>query len=109
LADDRYFDRQGREISPSQRRQLCDDEGYWRLGSDLVLSVYRVSTVWIGTPQVRFETLVWVEGRDFEACDVEVLQWRYATEVEAEAGHKAVVEQLSQGIDPKDCRRPGVN
>lgn len=109
LADDRYFDRQGREITLTEKKQLREDEGYWRIGNDLVLSVYRVSTVWVGLACSKFETLVWVEGKDFESCDVEVLRWNYETEQEAEAGHRAVVEQLAAGTDPKACQRPGVN
>lgn len=109
FTDDRHFDRQGREISQPEHKRLREDVDYWRLGRDLVMGAFRVSTVWVGLPCTKFETLVWIEGPGYETCDVEVLRWRYETEQEAEAGHRAVVEQLAAGTDPKACQRPGVN
>lgn len=109
LNDDRFYDRQGQLVSFTRYLALKKDESYRVLGNDLALSVYRVSTVWTGIPGCKFETLVWVEGADFDSCDVEALRWRYESEHAALQGHAAVVEQLGQGIDPKAVQRPGAN
>ena len=107
--DDRCYNKQGQQISPAEHSALRQDLSYMRIGNDLALSVYRVSTVWVGLPGCLFETLVWVEGPGFKPCDVEALKWVYQTEPEALAGHTAVVTQLNAGIDPRACKRPGAN
>jgi len=109
MLDDRFYDRSGRQISQTEHIALRKDLDYAVLGRDLAMSVYRVSTVWTGMSCMMFQTLVWIEGDGFESCDVEVLDWRYQTEHEAQAGHAAAVKQLNEGTDPRACVRPGAN
>lgn len=64
-----------------------------------------VSTVFLGLnhnysggPPLLYETLVFVDNRDGERVSIENSMLRYATRQDAEAGHRAVVQFVSDAI-----------
>lgn len=106
----RWYDRQGNEIDVSSASKLLNDISYKRIAYDEIDHV-RVSTVWLGLdhrfggdgPPLIFETMVfpkkngnWLD--DYRDVDCQ----RYATEAEALAGHKEMVEKWIGKMPKKD-------
>lgn len=91
-----YYDRQGNPMTLDEWIAAVEtrDTTTRRVAEDEVGDVW-VSTVWLGLnhntrcdgPPLIFETMVFGGEHDQEA-------WRYSTEVEAQAGHVAIVESL---------------
>lgn len=88
----RYFNRKGDEISVTEFLLLRADPDY------CVVAYFdddgvTVSTAWLGLdhssligPVKIFETMAWADGEE--------IMWRYSTEDNAIAGHKALVRIL---------------
>lgn len=90
------YDKQGRPISTRQWTEyFADYEGYRQIG-DTYIGPWRISTVWMGndmsfwgkTP-IIFETMVFGEPFHLDGH-------RYATEMEAGAGHAEFVDRVAQ-------------
>ncbi len=106
-----YYDRDGIPISDMfVWGKLFRDHEYKRVGLD-VLSGYRISTVWMGLdhgyppgPPLIFETMVFREGEgDPIRLDMEMM--RYSTLVDAERGHKRMVELVRAALGDADMLR----
>jgi hypothetical protein len=94
-----YFDRDGQPISEEQWGQLGGRENYRRVGLDYLTPDIHVSTIWLGLNHnwwggipLIYETMVF--GGEHHGK-----QWRYWTEVEARAGHAAVVGMLVMDLE----------
>lgn len=99
-----YFDRQGNPMTQEQyiAAYSGDFESTRRVAKTEFPGDVMVSTVWLALdhsfgvgPPLIFETMIF--GGDHSG-----LQWRYATEEEAAAGHERVVEALRDGRDPDE-------
>lgn len=96
-----YYNRQGEPISLGEWCVDMEDQSMRRVAEDFV-GPYRVSTVWLGIdhsfgsggPPLIFETAVFHIG---SLMDREM--HRYATELEAKAGHAGVVDRLKALVD----------
>jgi hypothetical protein len=88
----KYYDRDGKLITPAEFQALWLNHDYRRVGHD-TFSGISISTVWLGSSHgpgpLIFETMVF---GDPERQDD---QWRYATLREAQAGHTAAVARYS--------------
>lgn len=105
-----FYDREGNPIEMMQWAELRMIPGYIRIAQTELPNGRTVSTVWLGLdhgffgdgPPLIFETMVF--GCEEERVSLIIAgmttyrpdegQWRYTTEVEALAGHEAVVAQL---------------
>lgn len=86
-----YYDKHGQPLDFEQWILLHEDDTYCVIGRDEVGDVL-VSTVWLGypSPNTLFETMVfWVSTH----TNGDLPQVKWATLEEAQAGHKAMVEQ----------------
>jgi hypothetical protein len=86
-----YYDWEGRPIDRETWSRLFEDERH--IGADDLDDGVMVSTVWLGIstslsdPPLIFETMVF--GGPFNERT-----WRWATEAEARAGHREIVETV---------------
>lgn len=92
-----YRDKLGREIETDELELLLRDKDYKFIAQEQV-GKFWVSTVWLGVPHdwpanKYFETIVFLtNGNEVlygDSCDLR----RYETLMEAEQGHKEVVEE----------------
>lgn len=95
-----YHDRDGNEVPFERWIELCEDETYFRVGSDYIGDVH-VSTVWVMGSGIRFGTNVRPDPAPFETMvfDAEgkdLLSQRYPNRAEAINGHAAVVGVLRE-------------
>jgi hypothetical protein len=108
------FDRQGKEISRAEWEALYTMPGYQRVAATKLPDGRYVSTVWLGLDHqfeefdqpLIFETMVFPAHPEPVPDDMPMDEfieqyvvnppnrWRYTTEVQALAGHEAVVAQL---------------
>ena len=121
---DRYYDRDGRPITPEEWGRLHADRVYQRIAATTIehgAHSYWISTVWLGMdhafgqgPSEIFETMVfpsWREpmrglarllgerGPDLNEEECE----RYSTEAEARAGHDRIVAKWQKlPLDKQD-------
>src|SRR5262245_52369685 len=91
-----WYLRDGTPASMEEIEPRLRDIGYKRVAEDTLPSGTWISTVWLGIdhsffngPPLIFETMVFPSRDKLSNLDVE----RYATEEEAIAGHKAMVEK----------------
>lgn len=89
-----YRDKLGRQIESDELEILLRDKEYKIVAQD-TLDKYLISTVWLGVPfgmgTEYFETVIWdTEAKQGERM-VECV--RYLNVVEAEKGHKEVVQE----------------
>lgn len=92
ISQDRWIELLGREDEAGEPTR--------RVGLDRV-GRYRVSTVWLGLdhqygdgPPLIFESMTFDDGDDGDG----VLQWRYGTWEEAEAGHREMVRLVRRSL-----------
>lgn len=88
-----FYDRDGNMITLSEWVDLNGRDGYVRVGLDQVGDL-EVSTIWVGTADCRFETLVFPIDADPDSNDGPLEGESYAILAEAEAGHARWVEQV---------------
>jgi len=104
---DIWFDRQANPIDAATANERLMDRDYSRVGLTRVTSAsnpnvsYMVSTVWLATnynflggPPILFETMVFGGGEGQDQS-----QWRWGTEVQAEAGHAEIVATVAATVD----------
>lgn len=92
-----YYDKSGQPIKSNEFCKLAKDMAYKRIAETTLNSGRRVSTVWLGLnhnfdvsgPPLIFETMVFPSEKEWSELDCR----RYATEQEALAGHRAMVEK----------------
>lgn len=92
-----WMDKEGNPIDARRWAELHGDDSYMRIGEERMPGMW-VSTVWLGInhnfapqgPPILFETMIFGGPFDTEC-------WRYSTEVEAMAGHIAIVSMLKYG------------
>jgi hypothetical protein len=92
-----HFDKAGQPIDIRQFARLAQNKDYRRIGWDLLPDGRVLSTVWLGINHqygeglpLIFETLLFAKEGKWEALECQ----RYATEAEARAGHRAMLERL---------------
>lgn len=98
-----YFNREGEAIGLWEWVRLCELPGYRRVATTVLEDGRWVSTVWFGLdhgfggPPLIFETMVF-SAETHEAMGRQVHEsldcYRYATEIQALAGHESVVAEL---------------
>lgn len=91
-----WFDREGEPITAGMWEMYRGVPDYLRVAEDWIGPIW-ISTVWLGLDHgfsrypdrvpIIFETMIFGGPQD-TAC------WRYASEVEAQAGHVAVAEMV---------------
>ena len=92
-----WFDREGKPIDTLTAARYMEDINYKRVAQTSLKDGTWISTVWLGLdhsfgegPPLIFETMVFPDSANSAAEeDME----RYATEAEARAGHKRMVEK----------------
>ena len=106
-----WYDRKGNRISIFEAAALSELPGYRRVAETIFEDGRKLSTVWMGLnhqlgqgPPLIFESMLFsaetrtstlFPDREFHE---ELGQWRYSTEIEALAGHEAIVAQLRPAI-----------
>lgn len=108
-----WFDRQGQPIDATSANRLLGDTAYIRVARTEITSAsdpsisFDVSTVWLGVnhnwaddgPPIIFEAMVF--GGD-ESQDQ--MQWRWATEEGARAGHAEIVASIAATVPDEQIR-----
>ena len=88
-----------RPVANDDEARIAASSANIRIGKDQA-GGYEVSTVFLNVERhggMWFETMLFGDG------DQDGVGWRYATKVEAVAGHAAIVDALNAGTNPNDA------
>ena len=87
----RYFDRNGAPITAEEWARLMEDVEYRRIACDDLPDGGRLSTVWLGLPNLGYGPPSVFETMLFDADDKSLDCWRTTTEAEARQRHLEVL------------------